>query len=103
MDAAAILKGHGWRGSGHSLDNHGRGIVKPLLISNKQDVLGVGKKKPAYNVSDQWWMRAFDESLKELGSGTKVRQGPMAQLLSPIIRRGKRRAGGRRIWLTIRV
>lgn len=88
MDAAAILKGHGWRGSGHSLDNHGRGIVKPLLISNKQDVLGVGKKKPAYNVSDQWWMRAFDESLKELGSGAKVRQDPMAQLLPPTIRTG---------------
>ena len=103
MDAAAILKGHGWRGSGHSLDNHGRGIVKPLLISNKQDVLGVGKRKPAHNVNDQWWMRAFDESLKELGSGKKVRQDPMAQLLSPTIRTRKRRVGGGRIWLTIRV
>ena len=103
MDAAAILKGHGWRGSGHSLDNHGRGIVKPLLISNKQDVLGVGKKKPAYNVSDQWWMRAFDESLKELGSGTKVRQDPRPHCYHLQFGRGKRRAGGRQIWLTIRV
>ncbi|OCK84548.1 hypothetical protein K432DRAFT_288745 [Lepidopterella palustris CBS 459.81] len=72
MDASAILKGHGWRGAGHSLDHHGRGIVKPLLISNKQDLLGVGKKKPAHNVSDQWWMRAFDESLKEFGTGKKA-------------------------------
>ncbi|OCL12241.1 hypothetical protein AOQ84DRAFT_277523, partial [Glonium stellatum] len=79
MDAAAILKGQGWRGSGHSLDNHGRGIVKPLLISNKQDVLGLGKKKPAHNVSDQWWMRAFDESLKELGTGTKTTLGQVRE------------------------
>ncbi|KAJ9648239.1 hypothetical protein H2199_001092 [Coniosporium tulheliwenetii] len=45
MDAAAHLKRHGWRGHGHSLDRHDRGIKKPLLISQKADLFGVGKKK----------------------------------------------------------
>lgn len=67
MDAAGILKSHGWRGTGHSLDTSNRGLVKPLLVSHKQDLLGLGKKKNL--VSDQWWMRAFDESLRELGTG----------------------------------
>ncbi|KAF2753135.1 hypothetical protein EJ05DRAFT_505328 [Pseudovirgaria hyperparasitica] len=70
MDAANILKAQGWRGTGHSLDSEGRGLAKPLLVSNKQDLLGIGKKKNL--VSDQWWMRAFDESLKELGTGNKT-------------------------------
>ncbi|KAJ9668461.1 hypothetical protein H2201_001509 [Coniosporium apollinis] len=70
MDAAAHLKRHGWRGHGHSLDRHDRGIKKPLLISQKADLFGVGKKKTL--VADQWWMRAFDESLKELGTGKQT-------------------------------
>jgi len=72
MDAAAYLKSHGWRGKGHSLDHTGRGITKPLSITQKRDLLGVGKPKTL--VADQWWMRAFDSSLKDLGSGNKVFQ-----------------------------
>ncbi|KAK4503517.1 hypothetical protein PRZ48_004432 [Zasmidium cellare] len=70
MDAAGYLKRHGWRGDGHSLDHTGRGIRKPLLVSKKVDVLGVGLNKHAA-VSDQWWMRAFDQGLKDLGTGKK--------------------------------
>lgn len=70
MDTKAYLKSHGWRGDGHSLDSTDRGIRRPLLVSKKVDVLGVGVNKHAA-VSDQWWMRAFDEGLKNLGSGTK--------------------------------
>lgn len=70
MDTQAYLKRHGWRGDGHSLDTTDRGIRRPLLVSKKVDVLGVGLNKHAA-VSDQWWMRAFDEGLKKLGSGTK--------------------------------
>jgi nucleolar protein TMA23 len=68
MDTTAYLKRQGWKGDGHSLDHGGRGIRKPLLVSKKIDVLGVGLNKHAA-VSDQWWMRAFDEGLKSLGSG----------------------------------
>ncbi|KAH7112462.1 hypothetical protein B0J11DRAFT_542388 [Dendryphion nanum] len=69
MDANAYLKRQGWRGSGHSLDRTDRGIKKPLLIAHKQDQLGLGKKKQF--VDDQWWMRAFDESLQSIGTGKK--------------------------------
>jgi nucleolar protein TMA23 len=68
MDTTAYLKRQGWKGDGHSLDHSGRGIRKPLLVSKKIDVLGLGLNKHAA-VSDQWWMRAFDEGLKSLGSG----------------------------------
>ncbi|GAB1736958.1 hypothetical protein NU219Hw_g326t1 [Hortaea werneckii] len=68
MDSAGYLKRHGWRGDGHSLDKTDRGIKKPLLVSKKVDVLGVGLNKHAA-VSDQWWLRAFDQGLKDFGTG----------------------------------
>ena len=67
MDASAYLQKHGWRGEGYSLDLSDHGIKKPLLISKKVDVLGVGLNKHAA-VSDQWWLRAFDEGLKNFGT-----------------------------------
>lgn len=72
MDAHAYLRKQGWRGAGHALDHHGRGIKKPLLIAHKRDQLGLGKKKAAHSVDDQWWMRAFDESLQSIGTGQEV-------------------------------
>ncbi|KAF2205317.1 hypothetical protein GQ43DRAFT_437131 [Delitschia confertaspora ATCC 74209] len=86
MDARAYLTSQGWRGEGHSLDKTGRGIKKPLLIAHKQDLLGLGKKRAAQNVSDQWWMRAFDESLKGIGTG-------QVSALSTVRKTGINRAG----------
>lgn len=71
MDAASYLRRQGWQGEGHSLSHTGNGLKKPLLISKKIDVLGVGLNKHAA-VSDQWWMRAFDQGLKDLGTGKKT-------------------------------
>ncbi|KAI9785972.1 MAG: hypothetical protein M1839_008238 [Geoglossum umbratile] len=68
MDAAKYLKSQGWLGAGHTLST-GKGLSKPLLVSQKSDVLGLGKKK--HNHADQWWARAFDDSL----DGLEVRQG----------------------------
>ncbi|KAK7721723.1 hypothetical protein SLS57_005071 [Botryosphaeria dothidea] len=70
MDASALLAKQGWRGAGHGLGSTGHGIARPLLISNKQDALGLGKKK--IQVADQWWMRAYDNGLKELGTGKQT-------------------------------
>lgn len=70
MDSRAYLTRQGWRGDGHSLDRTDRGISKPLLVSKKVDVLGVGLNKHAA-VSDQWWLRAYDQGLKDFGTGTK--------------------------------
>lgn len=68
MDTAAYLTRQGWRGSGHSLHPSGRGIAKPLLISQKNDVLGLGNRKNDA-LSDQWWLKAFDSTLKQVNLG----------------------------------
>ncbi|CAK3733158.1 Hypothetical predicted protein [Lecanosticta acicola] len=70
MDAAGLLKRQGWRGYGHALSHTGNGLKRPLLVSKKVDVLGLGVNKHTA-VSDQWWMRAFDQGLKDLGTGKK--------------------------------
>ncbi|KAH7086107.1 hypothetical protein BKA63DRAFT_501081 [Paraphoma chrysanthemicola] len=85
MNAESYLRKQGWKGSGHSLDSTGRGIKKPLLIAHKQDQLGLGKKKAAWTTDDQWWMRAFDESLKSIGTGE---ESTLSQIRSKGINRG---------------
>ncbi|KAF1812301.1 hypothetical protein P152DRAFT_514451 [Eremomyces bilateralis CBS 781.70] len=83
MDAEAYLKSHGWQGAGHSLDRTGRGIKKPLLISQKDNVLGLGKPKSL--TSDQWWLRAFNDSLNDIGTG---KQSALSQIREGGVRRG---------------
>ncbi|KAK4951634.1 hypothetical protein LTR66_013850 [Elasticomyces elasticus] len=72
MDTTAYLKKQGWKGLGHSLNPNdpNLGLKRPLLISKKVDVLGLGIKKLDV-LADQWWMRAFDSSLKALGTGER--------------------------------
>jgi nucleolar protein TMA23 len=84
MDASGYLKKHGWQGSGHSLDGTGRGLKKPLLVSKKVDVLGVGLNKHAA-VSDQWWLRAYDQGLATLGTG---KESALAQAQKHGVNRG---------------
>ncbi|KAK3723260.1 hypothetical protein LTR37_001983 [Vermiconidia calcicola] len=84
MDASAYLRKQGWRGDGHPLDHSNRGISKPLLVSKKVDVLGVGLNKHKA-VSDQWWLRAFDEGLKSLGTGQET---ALAQVQKHGVNRG---------------
>ncbi|KAL8858852.1 MAG: hypothetical protein Q9178_004656 [Gyalolechia marmorata] len=73
MDAAAYLTNQGWRGSGHSLQPNGQGISKPLLVSRKTNVLGVGKKAHDAH-ADQWWSRAFEETLRSLNGQTTTKR-----------------------------
>ena len=65
MDTSAYLAGQGWLGNGYSLDPTGRGLKGPLLVSRKSNTFGVGVKKHDAH-ADQWWARAFDDSLKNL-------------------------------------
>ncbi|KAM0795595.1 hypothetical protein BDR22DRAFT_870246 [Usnea florida] len=67
MNAAAYLTNQGWRGEGHALHHSGRGITKPIHVPQKANVLGVGKKKHDAH-ADQWWARAFDDTLKGLNA-----------------------------------
>jgi nucleolar protein TMA23 len=71
MDAAALLKSQGWRGTGFSLHptNDAIGLAKPLLISRNTDGRGIGQKK--HYTSDQWWLHAFDQKLKGLDTTSK--------------------------------
>ena len=67
MDAAAYLTSQGWLGEGHALHHSGRGITKPIIASKKSNVFGIGKKKHDAH-ADQWWARAFDDTLKGLNT-----------------------------------
>ena len=69
MDTTAYLTRQGWLGAGHSLQPDGRGIKKPLLVSQKSNVLGLGRKQHDSH-ADQWWARAFDSSLRDLAVDT---------------------------------
>ncbi|KAL8656742.1 MAG: hypothetical protein Q9226_002576 [Calogaya cf. arnoldii] len=73
MNAAAYLTSHGWRGSGYALDPNGKGLSRPLLVSKKGNVLGVGKKAHDAH-ADQWWSRAFDETLRSLNDQTATQK-----------------------------
>jgi nucleolar protein TMA23 len=79
MDAHALLTSQGWRGTGNSLHptNNSIGLSKPLLVSQKQNNLGLGKKQ--HKTSDMWWMDAFDSSLKGLDTS---KQGQVVQTVS---------------------
>ena len=78
MDAAGYLRKHGWRGSGHSLDVNNNGLKKPLLVTKKIDVLGIGINKHDV-IAGQWWMKAFDSSLKDFGTGKKSLLGQVKE------------------------
>lgn len=72
MDAHALLKSQGWRGSGHSLHktDDSIGLAKPILTSRKNNTLGIGRKD--HVTSDQWWLNALDEQLKSLDTSSKT-------------------------------
>jgi nucleolar protein TMA23 len=97
MDAHALLTSQGWRGTGNSLHptNNSIGLSKPLLVSQKQNNLGLGKKQ--HKTSDMWWMNAFDSSLKGLDT---TKQGQVVQTvtnggLDMVVKGGAKWVGGK--------
>ena len=91
MDAHAHLVSLGWAGPGHSLDsrpplqhkgrrglaydpsqsnNTGRGLVKPLLISQKKNAFGVGKRSHEPAAGNEWWLKGFENVLSNIGKKT---------------------------------
>lgn len=69
MDVRKHLRGLGWGGDGHSLGKNATGIKKPLLISHKRGLHGLGAKSQKESQADQWWLNAFDNALKDIGTG----------------------------------
>jgi nucleolar protein TMA23 len=78
MDAQAYLIRHGWSGPGNPLNPNrrpgthgGLGLTKPILIARRKGNLGVGKvttKDP----TNQWWLRGFEDALKDVGNENKT-------------------------------
>lgn len=97
MDAHALLTSQGWRGTGNSLHptSNNIGLSKPLLVSQKQDNRGIGKKQ--HRTSDMWWMNAFDSSLKGLDTSQagKVVQTNTTGGLDMVIKGGSKWVGGK--------
>lgn len=83
MDTTAYLTRQGWRGDGYALHASGRGIKKPLLLSKKNNTLGVGKKLHDAH-ADQWWSRAFDETLRSINGERHVDETTKANVAAPI-------------------
>lgn len=96
MDTTAYLTRQGWRGSGHALHPSGNGIKKPLLLSRKNNLLGVGKKIHDAQ-ADQWWSRAFDETLRSIngeGSAKKAAKAPDVGAIRSTFHAGKWNGSG---------
>jgi nucleolar protein TMA23 len=99
MDVHAHLLSLGWAGPGHSLDsrphpqhkgrrglaydpaqnnnNTGRGLVKPLLVSQKKNSFGIGKKSHEPAAGNEWWLKGFENALSNVGknSGSQATSG----------------------------
>ena len=94
MDTAAYLTSQGWAGHGHALHHSGRGIIKPIAVSQKNNVLGVGKKKHDAH-ADQWWARAFDETLKGINA---TKDGATGTTEALVVTGAAKQAGQKMRW-----
>ncbi|KAL9045366.1 MAG: hypothetical protein Q9214_001573 [Letrouitia sp. 1 TL-2023] len=65
MNTTNYLSRYGWLGDGHTLHPSGRGIKKALSVSQKTNTFGLGKN-PHDAISNLWWEKAYDETLKNL-------------------------------------
>ena len=63
MNASAYLSKQGWRGEGYSLDQTNRGLSRPILVSHKPNLGGIGKKEQQ-DFNDQWWLGAWGKKDK---------------------------------------
>lgn len=91
MDAHAHLLSLGWAGPGHSLDSrphkgkrglaydpkqaqsNGNGLIKPLLVSQKKNTFGVGKKAHEPAAGNEWWLKGFESALSNIGKSESER------------------------------
>ncbi|EFW99431.1 hypothetical protein CMQ_7799 [Grosmannia clavigera kw1407] len=73
MDAHGLLRSQGWRGLGYTLHatDDNVGLARPLLLSRKDDRLGLGSQSVHSQAAatNQWWLDAFDQQLKGLTAG----------------------------------
>ena len=99
MDAHAHLLSLGWAGTGHALDsrpkaytqtgkrgldynpkqltNTGVGLVKPLMISQRKERFGIGRKDPKHEpaAGNEWWLKGLEAALGNIGKSDSERSG----------------------------
>ena len=105
MDAQAHLLSLGWAGPGHPLHpsaykQKGRsglafdptaakttfsqktypsnGLIKPLLVSQKQGNLGVGRRAHEPQAGNEWWLKGFERALGDVGKSESERSSGTA-------------------------
>jgi len=97
MDAQAHLLSLGWAGPGHALDarpykhkghrglaydpnqvSKGNGLVKPLLVSQRQGRHGIGKRAHEPQAGNEWWLKGFESALGNIGKSESERSSGTA-------------------------
>ena len=100
MDAQAHLLSLGWAGPGHPLHPSAykqkghrglaydpttakssftqnmypsNGLIRPLLVSQKQGKLGVGKRAHEPQAGNEWWLKGFEKALGDVGKSESER------------------------------
>jgi nucleolar protein TMA23 len=100
MDAQAHLVSLGWLGPGHPLHPSAykqkghrglaydptaaktafsqstypsNGLFKPLLVSQKQNNLGLGRRAHEPQAGNEWWLKGFEKALGDVGKSESER------------------------------
>lgn len=104
MDARAHLLALGWAGPGYSLDfrphkqqghrglaydpkqvrTAGSGLIKPLLISQKHDRSGIGRKAHEPAAGREWWLKDFETALSNIAKSDSERTSGAATPEPPL-------------------
>jgi hypothetical protein len=110
MDAHAHLLSLGWAGPGHALDsrpykqsgkrgldynpktsasasaNTGSGLIKPLMISQRKERFGIGKKDPKHEpaAGNEWWLKGFETALGNIGKSESERSGTQTPVMGTV-------------------
>ncbi|RMZ82365.1 hypothetical protein DV737_g2107, partial [Chaetothyriales sp. CBS 132003] len=92
MDAQAHLMALGWAGPGHPLHPsaykqkghrglaydpnascRSSGLIKPLLVSKKDNNLGLGRRAHEPQQGNEWWLKGFEKALGDIGKSESER------------------------------
>ncbi|GAA5820273.1 hypothetical protein JCM3770_002447 [Rhodotorula araucariae] len=67
FDSATFLRGLGWNGPGSSLNNSAAGRAKPVAVTQKKTLGGVGRDR---DTSFAWWDAVFSSVASKVGQST---------------------------------
>ena len=56
--------------------NTARGLIKPLLVGQKRNTFGVGKKTHEPAAGNDWWLKGFENALHNIGRNEDGQKSP---------------------------